>query len=177
MTLLVGEEHYRFAVTFGAMAFSTFVFDTLDVTTRLGRYIVQELTGWRGRSGAVAGTLVTLAPPALFLSGAGQDSYKQFWTLFGASNQLLAALTLTTVTVWMHGRSRRSLFTLVPMLFVFVITVWALLRLLVVNLQAAQGLDVSLINAFGAAAFVALAFYLAATALRRLLAAPLATAD
>ncbi|HEX7175823.1 MAG TPA: carbon starvation CstA family protein, partial [Pyrinomonadaceae bacterium] len=49
LTLIIGEGQRNFAVTFGAMAFSTFVFDTLDVSTRLGRYIMQELTGWRGR--------------------------------------------------------------------------------------------------------------------------------
>ncbi|MGZ5495035.1 MAG: carbon starvation CstA family protein, partial [Thermoanaerobaculia bacterium] len=43
MTIVIGEKYRNFAITFGAMAFSTFVFDTLDVTTRLGRYIVQEL--------------------------------------------------------------------------------------------------------------------------------------
>ena len=48
MTLLIGPDNLAFAITFGAMAFSTFVFDTLDVGTRLGRYIVQELFGWRG---------------------------------------------------------------------------------------------------------------------------------
>ncbi len=39
LTLLIGKENLPFAITFGAMAFSTFVFDTLDVCTRLGRYI------------------------------------------------------------------------------------------------------------------------------------------
>jgi len=48
MTLIIGEQNLAFAITFGAMAFSTFVFDTLDVGTRLGRYIIQELFGWRG---------------------------------------------------------------------------------------------------------------------------------
>src|SRR4029453_5775188 len=48
LTVIIGEKHLTFAITFGAMAFSTFVFDTLDVTTRLGRYILQELLGWRG---------------------------------------------------------------------------------------------------------------------------------
>ena len=51
LTVIIGEQHLTFAITFGAMAFSTFVFDTLDVTTRLGRYILQELLGWRGRAG------------------------------------------------------------------------------------------------------------------------------
>jgi carbon starvation protein len=38
-------------VSFALMAFTTFVYDTLDVCTRLGRYIVQELTGITGRAG------------------------------------------------------------------------------------------------------------------------------
>jgi len=40
-----------FGVSFALLAFTTFVYDTLDVCTRLGRYIVVELTGWRGRPG------------------------------------------------------------------------------------------------------------------------------
>ena len=40
MTIVIGEKYRNFAITFGAMAFSTFVFDTLDVCTRLGRYIL-----------------------------------------------------------------------------------------------------------------------------------------
>jgi carbon starvation protein len=82
----------EFAVTFGAMAFSTFVFDTLDVGTRLGRYLLQELAGIRGRVGAILGTALTVAPPAFILWTAPAGSYMKFWTLFGASNQLLAAL-------------------------------------------------------------------------------------
>ncbi|MDM7916206.1 MAG: carbon starvation CstA family protein, partial [Candidatus Eisenbacteria bacterium] len=102
LTLLVGEKNLAFAVTFGAMAFSTFVFDTLDVCMRLGRYILQELTGWRGRWGALAGTLITAALPLYFLLATSAGSWAKFWTLFGASNQLLAALTLLAVTYWLH---------------------------------------------------------------------------
>jgi carbon starvation protein CstA len=40
-----------FGVLFGLMAFTTFVYDTLDVCTRLGRYILQELTGLQGNLG------------------------------------------------------------------------------------------------------------------------------
>ena len=48
LTLVIGKENLQFAITFGAMAFSTFVFDTLDVTMRLGRYLIQELIGIPG---------------------------------------------------------------------------------------------------------------------------------
>jgi carbon starvation protein len=167
LTLLVGEQNLPFAITFGAMAFSTFVFDTLDVSTRLGRYIVQELLNWKGRAGALAGTLLTVAPPVYFVAFAPANSWSKFWTLFGASNQLLAALTLLTVTVWLYQARRRISYTLVPMLFVLTITLWALGGLVVGNLRQAAGLDIHLVNALASAALVLLAVYLAALALVR----------
>jgi carbon starvation protein len=165
LTLLIGEERLPFAVTFGAMAFSTFVFDTLDVCTRLGRYIVQELLGWPGLGGKVAGTLLTIAPPVVLLGWAGEGMWVKFWTLFGASNQLLAALTLLAVTVWLHHARRRIAFTLLPMLFVLTITLWALGKLFFANLAATRGLDVELINGIASGLLVLLALYFAVAAL------------
>ena len=170
LTLLpfVGEGNRQVATTFGAMAFSTFVFDTLDVCTRLGRYIVQELFGWKGRAGALAGTLLTVALPVYFIAFAPPNSWSKFWTLFGASNQLLAALTLLTITAWLYRARRRIGYTLAPMAFVLVITLWALSAMVVGNLRASRGLDIELINALASAALVGLALYLAATALLKL---------
>jgi carbon starvation protein len=170
LTLLpfVGPENIQVATTFGAMAFSTFVFDTLDVCTRLGRYIVQELFGWRGRAGALAGTLLTVALPAYFVAFAPPNSWSKFWTLFGASNQLLAALTLLTITAWLYQARKRIAYTLAPMLFVLVITLWALVAMVVGNLRATKGLDIELINAVASAALVLLALYLAVTAVLKL---------
>jgi carbon starvation protein len=134
LTLLIGEQHLAFAVTFGAMAFSTFVFDTLDVSTRLGRYVLQELFGAAGPAAAVAATAATILPPAICLSVAGEGSYRFFWTLFGTSNQLLAALTLLAVTVWLRRSGRRFWYTLLPACFVMTVTVWSLVS------QAISGL-------------------------------------
>jgi len=127
LTVLIGEQHLVFAITFGAMAFSTFVFDTLDVSTRIGRYIVQELLSWNGPGGAVAATGVTVGLPILFILTADEGSYRAFWTLFGTSNQLLAALTLLAVSVWLRRSGRRNWFTVIPMLFVMGVTLWSLL--------------------------------------------------
>lgn len=168
LTLLVGEENLPFAITFGAMAFSTFVFDTLDVCMRLGRYIVQELLGWRSRGGALLGTLATVALPLYFVGFAGESMWARFWVLFGASNQLLAALTLLAVSVWLHRARQRIAFTLVPMLFVLTITLWALIRLALTNLGASRGFDVALVNALSAAALVALAVFVVGAALVKL---------
>jgi carbon starvation protein len=179
MTLLVGERHLQFAVTFGAMAFSTFVFDTLDVSTRLGRYLVQELAGWRGKTGALIGTLATVAIPLAFLALSAPGSWRDFWTLFGASNQLLAGLTLLSISVWLSRSGRRAAFTLVPMAFVLVITIWALAALVWGNLSATSGFDVKLINACASLVLIALALYLGVAALARPRpdAAPLAEGD
>src|SRR5437667_5133391 len=94
LAVLIGQKHLLFATTFGAMAFSTFVFDTLDVSTRLGRYILQELTGWSGRAGAVLATAIMCGIPAALLMLSGSGSYRLYWTLFGPANQPLAALSL-----------------------------------------------------------------------------------
>jgi carbon starvation protein len=168
MTIIIGAQHRNFAVTFGAMAFSTFVFDTLDVSTRLGRYIVQELFGWRSRAGAVAGTLLTVALPVYFISFAPEGSWVKFWTLFGASNQLLAALTLLSITVWLYQARKRIAFTLLPMLFVLVITLWALVKLAIANAHAATGFGVEAINAVASVALITLAVFLVIRALAQL---------
>lgn len=168
LTLFVGEEHLRFATTFGAMAFSTFVFDTLDVCTRLGRYLVQELCGWKGRAGAVAGTLLTMLPPALILWASKEGSYLQFWPLFGASNQMLAALTLFAIGVWLRRQQRPSWFVFGPMLFVLLVTSWALVRIVLLNLRSADTSFPAAANALAAALLLALAAFTALSGLRRL---------
>ena len=164
LTLLIGKEHLNFAITFGAMAFSTFVFDTLDVSTRLGRYIVQELFGWRSRAGALGGTLLTIALPLYLVFYAPEGSWVKFWTLFGASNQLLAALTLLSISVWLHQRRQKIAFTLLPMLFVLAITLWSLTRLTLANFSATRGIDVELLNGVAALSLILLAIYLVARA-------------
>jgi carbon starvation protein len=127
LTVLIGEEHLLFATTFGAMAFSTFVFDTLDVSTRLGRYILQELTGQRSRAAAAVATAITCLVPLAFVLSAPAGSYRGFWTLFGTSNQLLAALSLLGVGVWLRRSGRRAWYVLAPMTFILLITLWSLL--------------------------------------------------
>lgn len=132
LTVALGPEHLLFATVFGSMAFSTFIFDTLDVATRLGRYILQELTGARGTAGAVLATAATVGVPLAFVlaaepAGPGRPpAYMAFWTLFGTSNQLLAALTLIGVTVWLRRSGRPAWFAWLPAAFVLAMTVWAL---------------------------------------------------
>lgn len=115
-----------FAVGFGLLAFSSFVFDTLDVCTRLARYIFQELTGLSGMTGGAIATLVTLAGPSLYLGMAPAGAFKTFWIIFGTSNQLLAALTLLGVSVWLWRTGRNVWFALAPAIFMLATTCTAL---------------------------------------------------
>jgi carbon starvation protein len=167
MTLLIGEKYRNYAITFGAMAFSTFVFDTVDVSTRLGRYIVQELFRWPSRTGAWAGTILTIALPMYFVAFSPAGSWVRFWTLFGASNQLLAALTLLAITVWLHQRRQRIAFTLLPMLFVLVTTLYALVQLTISNFAGERHDPVAMVNGVTSASLIALALYLVMRAIVR----------
>jgi carbon starvation protein len=127
-----------FAVPFALMAFTTFVYDTLDVCTRLGRYIIQELTGLADWKGRWLGTALTAGVPLFFVlrknevNGQAVPVWRMFWDLFGASNQLLAALTLLGVTVWLW-RTRRNplvwLVTGVPTVVMYVMSTWALVQM------------------------------------------------
>ncbi len=131
LTVIIGKEQILFAVTFGAMAFSTFVFDTLDICTRLGRLILMEVFRWEGRGGMVAATLATLAPAAFVLwTTTRPAAYMDYWVLFGTSNQLLAGLTFLGITVWLRKTGRPIWFTVAPMVFMMTITLWSLGRIL-----------------------------------------------
>ncbi|MEW6201614.1 MAG: carbon starvation CstA family protein [bacterium] len=130
-----------FGISFGLLAFTTFVYDTLDVCTRLGRYIIEELTGLRGRWGRLAANLITAAAPLFFVmrtmidpaTGKSSPAWKYFWSLFGASNQLLAAIALLCVTVWIVRTFKVKIIAVVtalPTTFMYVTSIWALMRLI-----------------------------------------------
>lgn len=170
LTLIIGREHLPFAITFGAMAFSTFVFDTLDVSTRLGRYLIEELTGLKGWMGAIFGTMLTILPSALILANTDSGMWAQFWTLFGAANQLLAALTLLVISAWLHQNGKRLAFTFIPMVFVLITTLVALVQITRGNLAKTTGWDISLINSVMSIFLIVLSLYLVLIAARKMLA-------
>ena len=159
LTVVLGRGALRFASVFGAMAFSTFVFDTLDVATRLGRYLLQELTGTKGFAAGLAATCLTAGVPlAILLAGAGAG-YLQYWGLFGSANQLLAGLTLVACSVWLHRSGRRCWYTVLPAIFVMTITTWSLGTHVLVGLReaSAHGASPSAINGLVALVLLLLA--------------------
>jgi carbon starvation protein len=174
LTVILGPDAFLFAFIFGSLAFSTFVFDTLDVATRLSRYILQELFSWRGRAASILATVVTVSVPAFFILSADRPqpgkppAYMAFWTLFGTSNQLLAGLTLLGITVWLKRSGKPYWFTLAPMVFVTAVTIWSL------SIQAFQafkvqlGLNPATINGVVCLCLAGLTAFLVTEALRSL---------
>jgi carbon starvation protein len=134
------------AVAFGKLAFATFIYDTLDVSTRLGRYVIEEIFGVKGRRSAMIATAATLALPALCVMATFRDAagnalplWKIVWPAFGASNQLLAALTLMSVSVWLKKEGRAWLVTGLPGVFMVLVSLTSLVSLVRTRWSAAGG--------------------------------------
>jgi carbon starvation protein len=123
--------NYHVAFAFALLAFSTFVYDTLDVCTRLARYIFQELMGWKSKTGSFLAALISLFIPFVFLMLTKEKGYLVAWPIFGTSNQLLASLILLAISVWLIKSGKNAFFTIIPMLFMMIMTIWSLLSMVV----------------------------------------------
>ena len=159
---------------FGALAISTFLLTTLDTCTRLARYTTEALLGLPpGRWWAVIGaTLLTLLVPIILTQttlhlpdGTPAPAWKVVWPVFGATNQLLGALAMLTITIWLRNTGRRFLFVAIPMVLMFTVTLAALVQL-VLRFGPA-----SLVGSV-AAGLLILAVILLVEALRHVLSAP-----
>jgi carbon starvation protein len=116
--------------TIVSLAVSSFVLTTLDTVARLGRLSFQELFSIEDEnSGAKlfifrilkskpAAAVFTLGP-AFLLAIIG---YESIWALFGAANQLLAALTLIACTMFFKKTGRRIIMLLVPTIIMLAVT-------------------------------------------------------
>ena len=117
-------------VTFFALSIAAFLLTTLDTATRIQRYVVSELAETfkikplTGRHGATAFAVLTALVLAL-VSGDGKGALV-LWPLFGASNQLLAGLSLLVVTVYLYKKGKPVVFTGIPMIFMVFMTAWAM---------------------------------------------------
>jgi carbon starvation protein len=117
---------------FAGLAVSAFALTSLDTATRLARFTLQELaTPARRHPGGqnlvarnrYLATAITVAAGSLLLFSGKTMS---LWKIFGSANQLLAALSLMAVTVWLAATGRKTRYTLVPMILMYLVTVCAL---------------------------------------------------
>ena len=120
------------AATLLTVMAALFAGTTMDTGLRLQRYIFQEWgeiydQPWMKKP-AVA-TLLAVLSCLVLAFGAGADGSGGLiiWPLFGTTNQLLAGLTLLVVTVMLMRNHRPVYYTLIPLVFLLIVTVLALL--------------------------------------------------
>jgi carbon starvation protein len=112
-----------------ALGFATFVIIVLTVTQLVFRVMRVTLAEWVGdvvpplRNMHVASIISMGLTLALVLTG----TWVYLWQMFGASNQLMAALSLLVVAVWLKSEKRNPTYALAPMIFMYVTTLAATL--------------------------------------------------
>lgn len=106
-----------------------FAATTMDTGVRLQRFVVQEIGVIAGlHVGKSIATFIAVGVALALTFGAGGDGSGGLliWPLFGTTNQLLAALTLSIVAIMLLRRGRTALPALIPLAFIGVITIYAL---------------------------------------------------
>ena len=122
------------ATTIVSIIVVSFAATTLDTAVRLMRYIIAEIGAEYNvpklTKKHVATSVAVLSTAALVLipegpSGFGSGGYL-IWPLFGTSNQLLAGISLLLITVWLKRKGVNYLVTLIPMIFLLFMTLYAM---------------------------------------------------
>lgn len=117
------------AISFVALTVSAFALTTLDTCTRLARFTFKEYFEKEesrvkvvSENRFLSTALVALISASLLFTG----QFQELWPIFGSANQLLAALALLAVSVWLIKSKINPLFTLIPMTFMFAVTISSL---------------------------------------------------
>jgi len=122
------------AATIVSIIVVSFAATTLDTAVRMMRYIISEL-GVEYKVPAltkmhVATSVAVISSAILVLMPEGSRGFGSggylLWPLFGTSNQLLAGISLMLVSIWLKKRGSNYLVTLIPMIFVMFMTLWAM---------------------------------------------------
>lgn len=121
-----------FGERLGAIAINSFLLTSLDTATRLGRYQVQEITN--GKIGMIPSTILMVVMALCLVytkthdvSGKVIAAWSAIWPIFGAANQMVAALNLLGIAVWVkRGLKKTSTFMYAPFWFMFATTVFSL---------------------------------------------------
>ena len=140
---LAGAEDVIYAMLI--LAVSAFCLTSLDTATRLARYMFQEFwlepgQTWKDATGFKR--VLTNPYVATFITvvlgiALGMTGYAKIWALFGAANQLLAALGLLAVAAWLGTMGKNNKMFLFPMAFMLVVTIVSLCQTILTNFKNA----------------------------------------
>ncbi|WP_186753633.1 carbon starvation CstA family protein [Echinicola salinicaeni] len=120
----------QMAVSFVALTVSAFALTTLDTCTRLARFTLQEYfegvenpVGKQLSENRFLSTGIVVVLSILLIRSGG---FTTLWPIFGSANQLLAALALLAIAVWLININVNATFVLIPMFFMFTVTLTSL---------------------------------------------------
>jgi len=116
---------FTFASMIAVLALNTFVLTTLDSAVRITRFILQESIGRKATPFQSKYLCTILVVFFAYLIGA-TDGWEKIWPIFGATNQLIAAIALFVVATWLMAMNKPTKFALYPALFMVVTTIGAL---------------------------------------------------
>lgn len=124
--------------SFVALAVSAFALTSLDTATRLGRFIFQEFfdNPEKEKPSVLTNMYLSTAITVLIGGYLAAGGYARIWPIFGSANQLLAALSLLAIAVWLKKIGRNYHMLTIPMIFMLVVTLTALVLLIKSNLAA-----------------------------------------
>lgn len=134
--------------TFTSLAISAFALTSLDTATRLGRFIFQEFFDTNGldNKGAtkanllsnmyVSTTITVVCSGLLAVMG-----YEKIWPIFGSANQLLAAIALMAIAIWLANSNKSFKEFIIPIIFMFIVTIVSLCF----NIKANIGVNYALV--------------------------------
>lgn len=134
-----GETAFSLTYTLISLAVSVFALTSLDSAARLARYLLAELFVPEGKTGdSLTGAAKFFsAPPVATLivvvigCGIGFLGLSPIWEVFGAANQLLAAIAMLAVTCWLGRIGKNNKMFYFPMGFLFIATFWYLLTTII----------------------------------------------
>ena len=129
--------------SFVALAISAFALTSLDTATRLARFIFQEFFDFDAEKNPNAASVANVMTNryvstgfTVILGGAlAFRGWAQIWPIFGSANQLLAALALLSLAVWLKQSGREYRMAIYPMIFMFAVTLVALVLLMIANIS------------------------------------------
>ncbi|GAA0179367.1 carbon starvation protein A [Clostridium sediminicola] len=130
--------------SFTALTISAFALTSLDTATRLGRFIFQEM--FDTKEGSVLGNMYVATGITVVLGGALTfKGWRNIWPIFGSANQLLAALALLSLAVYLKKIGKDYRMASIPTVFMFTVTVLALILLIYGKIQAGFAANAPLI--------------------------------
>lgn len=128
---IIGIEE-KLGIRLGAIAINSFLLTSLDTATRLGRYQIGELSNgkinkWIATIFVVLAALALVYAKTTDASGKAVAAWAVIWPIFGSANQLIAALAILSVAVWIiRGLKKKATFLIVPFWFMLVTSMTAL---------------------------------------------------